>query len=297
MALHQPETRHRLRQQLAASKASKASPNCIVIPSFFTVTRHRPFGMRNSGKCLLWLLQTALAAAYLDVLRPAPPLCPLFPSEGVDGAVSYPISEVFFSLNDSLMPDIAPPKEEEAWANGGVCHRLGGNKYCTFTNPSFNGGLGISLITTAEKIDELSSTLAFNAANKEFSGAEPPYRDAVITGKGIGLVATELIKEGQRIMAHTPTVMVDGTVFKRMTKEYLTGLLGQAVEQLPSSHQAQFLNLSTHTDANSHAEKVYKIFATNNFKTVLDGGLTFHSTFTEGKLERCKSMDMHCNRN
>lgn len=171
-----------------------------------------------------------------------------------------------------------------SWLKGDACHGLGSDKFCTFTHPGFNHGLGISLVTTDEILKDLSATLTFDALDAENGklAAVPPYEAREIPGKGIGLVASRNIRQGQLIMARTPAVVVDGAAFDNLSTIHLTQALSQAIKSLPQQHQDEYLQLSTHDDATTYEERVYKIFAKNNFRTKSSTGKNFHSTFTEG---------------
>ncbi|KAH8783069.1 hypothetical protein F5883DRAFT_482789 [Diaporthe sp. PMI_573] len=82
-------------------------------------------------------------------------------------------------------------------------------------------------------------------------------------------------------MARTPAVLVDGEAFNKLSATHLTQALAHAIKSLPYDHQHEYLQLSTHDDATTYEERVYKIFAKNNFRTKFHNGKDFHSTFTE----------------
>ena len=178
--------------------------------------------------------------------------------------------------------------EDPSWVQTGTCHRLREGKACVFTQPRFNAGAGISIITTKERLTEISHRFTSSAAAGESKENEPlripkRYKEEEMPGKGIGLVATQPIRTGSRIMARSAAVMVDDRALRALATNELTELLVLAVQTLPSHHRLQFLNLSTHEGANSYADQVYKIFTTNAYRTSVDGGSDFHSTFVESK--------------
>ncbi|RYP11884.1 hypothetical protein DL767_011287 [Monosporascus sp. MG133] len=156
-----------------------------------------------------------------------------------------------------------------------------------FTNPSFNRGQGISVITTPESLAKIASRTVFkNAVITENSPIPPespvPYHVAEFPGKGFGLVAAVSLRDGELVMSRTPAVMVNAKAVSNLGRDYLAGLLRNGVERLSSEHKYQYLNLSTHDKAATYEEKVYKIFKTNSFRTgAHDGESDFHSTFTE----------------
>jgi len=191
------------------------------------------------------------------------------------------------------------------WSRGPICRRAGHNEFCAFTHSAFNSHLGISLITTPARILLLGSQPPLNEtlpSSSPSSVPPPPYQDVSIPGKGIGLVATEPIRAGRRVMAATPAVMVDDKAFRGLRRDDLAMLLGQAIVSLPEQHSGKFLNLSGHfSDEETQLDRVYKIFSTNAFRTPVvgvgagvdgEGGqavegwekeMDFQSTFVEGE--------------
>ncbi|KAJ4396374.1 SET domain-containing protein 5 [Gnomoniopsis smithogilvyi] len=108
-----------------------------------------------------------------------------------------------------------------------------------------------------------------------------PYRDVNIPGKGVGLVATRVVEPNEVYMARTPAVMLDDTAFRLLGRARLTALLTKAVDDLPYAHRMEYLNLTTHSEVESHAERVYEIFMKNNFRTEVQNVEVFHSAFTQ----------------
>jgi hypothetical protein len=170
------------------------------------------------------------------------------------------------------------------WLKGDACHGLGPGQFCTFSHPKFNRGLGIAFITTDAILEDVSSWLTLQPPDARGGSlaAVPPYEAKQILGKGVGLIANRDIRRGELIMARTPAVLVDGAAFNKLSATHLTQALAHAIKSLPYDHQHEYLQLSTHDDATTYEERVYKIFAKNNFRTKFHNGKDFHSTFTEG---------------
>lgn len=170
------------------------------------------------------------------------------------------------------------------WARGDVCQSLGSTELCSFTNPSFNGGFGLSLITSPQRLDELllMPSLTQPTIKRPFSQATQSYHDEVIPGKGIGLVASGPIAAGELILARTPAVLVDEDGFGGLGEGPLKQLLVQAIGALPHEHRTQYMNLSTHDDVNSYDERVYQVFAKNNYRTRITNTSDFHAAFVDG---------------
>ncbi|KAK3320249.1 hypothetical protein B0T19DRAFT_434152 [Cercophora scortea] len=182
------------------------------------------------------------------------------------------------------------PQEKGGWSRGALCRRVGKDEHCAFTYAEFNNGEGISIITTAARILLLGSQPPLaphpatdtETANKRSKTDTTPseshyYKDVTIPNKGIGLLATQPIRTGRRVMARTPAVMVDDRAFKGLRKEDLALLLGQAILALPDAHRKRFLNLSiAHDEAvtgggslTAGMELIYNIFTNNAFKTTV----------------------------
>lgn len=198
-----------------------------------------------------------------------------------------------FSLSTTcpFQPSISTTREpiresREGWVEGDACHDFGSTKFCSYTKSSFNDGFGVSMITTCEQFDELSSLPAFTKmqAKMPWRNAALSYHEAEVSGKGIGLVATRRIAAGELVLARTPAVLVDDEGFNKLGEGSLTPLLVQAIEGLPQQHQSAYLKLSTHEDVQSHDERIYQIFAKNNFRARIANATDFHATFIDGKL-------------
>lgn len=183
-------------------------------------------------------------------------------------------------------PSVSNDKElhfesHNGWVRGNACQDIGSAKFCSFTKTSFNDGFGVSLITTAQRLDEISSLPAFTT-KKPWRNAKPSYHEEEVPGKGIGLVATRRIPAGELILARTPAVLVDDDGFTDLGESSLTRLLVQAIEGLPEQHKSEYLKLTTHEDVSRHDERVYHIFAKNNYRTRIANTTDFHATFVDG---------------
>ncbi|KAI2466066.1 SET domain-containing protein [Annulohypoxylon bovei var. microspora] len=174
----------------------------------------------------------------------------------------------------------SPPK---TWRSSGFCRGVRVDKFCVFTNPSFNHGEGVSVITTGKSISKIVTRPAFKNENEGAeSNSDHPYREVEIEGKDIGLVATRTIRAGELIMARTPAIMVNEIAVQKLGKKAVSELLIRAVDDLPFRHRENLLNLSTHSIASDYGDKLYRILQTNSFRTGYhDGDNPFYSLFTE----------------
>lgn len=179
--------------------------------------------------------------------------------------------------------------QDSQWYRSDECHRVGHEEFCAFTQPSFNAGHGIALVTTAEVLQKMVSLPVFNDPGAQklarMQSASPAYRDEQIPGKGIGLVAKRPLRNNEAILSRAPIVMVVDTAFKRLGRARLTELLTQAIGDLPEAYQGEYLNLTTHRDVETHPEKVYEIFMKNDFVTPvqIEDIVEFHSVFPQGQ--------------
>lgn len=200
------------------------------------------------------------------------------------------------------------------WVKGSVCHETpGGHQqlFCAYTQPSFQDGFGISIITTPETFErilaldvpvlrKLSENLDDEPAKQPSQASEPSaskynhtkspspagyyYQTVPVPGKGLGMRATRPIGANEVYMSRTPAVMVDDAAVQGLGVARLTSLLMAAVDALPAAHREEFLSLTTHKEVETRGQKVHAIFDKNNFLTNWEGVGVFHSTFTHGKL-------------
>ncbi|TGJ81252.1 hypothetical protein E0Z10_g7516 [Xylaria hypoxylon] len=184
---------------------------------------------------------------------------------------NYELSNNYASNNSS--------QQAERWHVDRTCYRAGPDEYCTYTNALFNNGEGVSFIATAESISHITNRSAFRS-EVSVPKIDGPYREAKILGKGQGLVVTKAVRTGQTLISRTPALVVGANTVKTLKRDELDDLLVRAVDNLPSMHRDDILELSTHDGARTHREKVGKIFRTNSFSTGShDGNSNFQSLF------------------
>lgn len=173
---------------------------------------------------------------------------------------------------------------QHPWTHSSPCFRdfESDQELCVFTDTNFADGRGISLVTTTERANYLASNPAFtepetlHGLNQDLVWTTPAkYEVRPVPGKGMGVVATALIRRGELIMANTASYMIDYAVFNGLSPEEYTHLQAHAVDHLPAAHRAAILDLSPHNtpSANSssnptnltHTALIDKITATNIF--------------------------------
>lgn len=231
--------------------------------------------------CAAWIRLCPIAAGATHQLKTQPNLvCPV-PSVGAWPSCSIDIPG---TSDDTGISD-----QDSQWYRSDECHRVGSEEFCAFTQPSFNAGHGIALVTTAGLLQKMVSLPVFNDLKAQklawMQSASPAYRDEQIPGKGVGLVAKRLLRNNEPFLSRAPIVMVDDTAFKRLGRARLTELLTQAIGDLPEAYQGEYLNLTTHKDVETHQEKVYEIFMKNDFITPVQvtDNIEFHSVFPQGQ--------------
>lgn len=152
---------------------------------------------------------------------------------------------------------------------------LSAEEICVFTDCNFAQGKGISLVTTAARAKFIASQPAFTNLDIIETLAQtipPSYKMKEIPGKGIGLEAIRDIKQGQLIMADTPSLMVDSRSFKWLLAKERRLLQTAAVGHLPEAHQAAIMQLSAHVDITGMPkdEIIGKITLVNSFDITSD---------------------------
>jgi hypothetical protein len=181
---------------------------------------------------------------------------------------------------DSLMPN-SSFLAGTPWVQGPECVWIQSSEYCTFSHPSFNGGEGVSIITTPTNMDILISRSDFNRDPSTNNVDKKPYQLREVPGKGLGLVATQVIRRGQQIVLDSPAVMMDNLVYQSDTS-IVADMLVQAVVMLPEKRREEYLSLATHDVSGDVREKIYDIFEKNAFEATL-GSVEMSAIYPECK--------------
>lgn len=139
--------------------------------------------------------------------------------------------------------------------------------YCVYSNAAFAHGRGIVLLSTAENAVAAAKLTVFSQDALVANGVNPEaasslFRVAEIPGKGKGLVATQPIQRGQRIMAHTPAVVAHRKLIDELSKNEQFTLLEAGIACLPVGTRKSFMAQMGH--AGGH--KINDIMHTNSFE-------------------------------
>jgi hypothetical protein len=136
---------------------------------------------------------------------------------------------------------------------------------CVFTAGGFAQGRGISLLTDPSTAQSISKLPAFTDPNVltgvNIQADSPPFVIRELLGRGKGVIANRTIERGDLIMAYTATTIFHERAFD--DPDY--HMLHTAVDQLPRSSRALWLDLAAHSDGDMYKEKIN----TNTFWEVI----------------------------
>ncbi|KAF6818201.1 hypothetical protein CPLU01_13386 [Colletotrichum plurivorum] len=151
-------------------------------------------------------------------------------------------------------------RSDEGWHGPHSC----AGPYCAYSRPSFAGGRGIVLVSTAYNAEEASHISAFTREPDDNAdqGDSSLYRVVEMPGKGKGLVAKKPIKRGQRIMVQSPAVVIHRRFIDDIDLESQYRLLDVVVSHLPEQTREVFMEQM----GQSGGHKVHDIIHTNSFE-------------------------------
>jgi hypothetical protein len=97
--------------------------------------------------------------------------------------------------------------------------------------------------------------------------AEPAkWKVVPIEGKGMGVVATKIIRRGEMVMANTASAVLDYSTHQELTQEDILRLQALTVDSLPTYNRQTVLNQSTHYGVNlTHEQLVDRVIGINVF--------------------------------
>lgn len=159
----------------------------------------------------------------------------------------------------------------QAWTRASSCTANGTEEYCVFISSTFANGRGLGVVTSPERANYIANLPAFTDQhaleneNAEKSDDLLPYEFVHVPGKDMGVVAKRPIYRGDHLMTFTPALVLDYGAMENLPEPDIHRLQTEAIDQLPSDLRNRFLNLSTHSGASSHTERIDKILRTNAF--------------------------------
>jgi hypothetical protein len=118
------------------------------------------------------------------------------------------------------------------WHVSNTCYGAGLVEHCIHWDTLSNNGDGVAFVTAADSIAQIAKRDVFQM-DISVPGIEAAYRELEIPGKGRCLVATEVIRAGQTLIARTPALVVNSDAVKDLKSEELDDLFASAVDNLP----------------------------------------------------------------
>lgn len=141
-------------------------------------------------------------------------------------------------------------------------------QYCLFTDDTFRGGQGISILTTPEIAADVANALddsnippSFRTSTLGGGAAKAPYKITDIPGRGKSLVATRRIRELETIVMGYPALITINDMEGASYDEVME-LLQKAVDQLQSTGRRRVNALARSNNDESHVRDVIR---TNSF--------------------------------
>ncbi|KAF2748163.1 hypothetical protein M011DRAFT_401325 [Sporormia fimetaria CBS 119925] len=173
------------------------------------------------------------------------------------------------------------PRQYGPWTHKPVCSKplqSLGTRLCVYTNSTFHGGRGISIVTTPKLAEQFAELPCFKEPSalqgiNTFSGA---WSVQETPGKGLGLVAKKQLKFKDAITAYTPAlVALLEDELSTLDREKLYRI---AVHQLPEATRYAYMNLAYIYGQLS--VRVQDIVKANTFQLQV-GGVNHLSVFPE----------------
>lgn len=148
-------------------------------------------------------------------LTPPDPVCPVLRQQN--------LTDIVNSL-----------KSSNNWQGGTHCE----GPYCLYANRAFASGRGIVVITDPDslaKVKQVGDLLQEYDISFADDSPNVPFHTTHVDGKGEAVVASNAMKRGDPIMAHTPVLLVHQTFRKDAPRERQQQLLKMAVDALPAT--------------------------------------------------------------
>ena len=141
---------------------------------------------------------------------------------------------------------------------------------CSYTDPSFSRGRGMTVITTPEIAGRLyKNSSAFTQPIPDDVNIEvnPPYYLKSIPGRGVGVIVNKTLNRGDVIFKYTPVLVVHADIFELMDSKVRMELQRKSIESLPPASRDMFLALHGHFGGDEIEDRIN----TNAFQIELGG--------------------------
>lgn len=160
------------------------------------------------------------------------------------------------------------------WTHPPECAKANDSEICVFTNSNFRNGRGLSILADSKDIAEIDWNELFTShSNPDGLNRAEGFREALIPGKGMGLVADRAFAKGETLMSSTPLLVEHDSAYA-LDPEVVGDLRDVAVERMSKEQQTMFL--SQHRQWGGH--RASDIMVTNSFMFSSFGGLPRGST-------------------
>jgi hypothetical protein len=136
----------------------------------------------------------------------------------------------------------SPTKPGGTSGGGWLDPKICAGEYCVFANKDVAHGRGLSVITTVQNLQKIRRTqdrLDDEGVNRN-EKMESPFAVKDVNGKGLGMVANQTIKRGEKLMAWSPVLMIRKTFFEDVEAEKQEALLAAAFQLLPEATRKSF---------------------------------------------------------
>jgi hypothetical protein len=208
----------------------------------------------------------------------------LFSIHAMAQAVDYVCS--FSPHPFASLPSTCPPlintsnasSPHAPWSLPPVCIDASGEddqgpRYCVYTDRTFRGGRGLSVLATPEVAANVAShlndgiipnhLLEHPTSPMRASGISAEWAVAVrdVPGRGKGVVATRRIRAGERVIVDFPVMITQNEFPGLSNREDLLELLHLSVDQLSHEQQREVLELAHDEDG----DVIQGILKTNAF--------------------------------
>ena len=121
--------------------------------------------------------------------------------------------------------------------------------FCSYTDPSFSRGRGMTVITTPEIAERLyKNSSAFTQPVPDDVNVEvnPPYYLKSIPGRGVGVIVNKTLNRGDVIFKYTPVLVLHADIFEMMDSKARMELQRKSIESLPPASRDMFMALHGH---------------------------------------------------
>lgn len=160
------------------------------------------------------------------------------------------------------------------WTHQPQCATANDSEICVFTNSHFKNGRGLSILADSKEVADIDWIELFTKpSNPDGLSRAEGFREALIPGKGMGLVADRTFAKGETVMSSTPLLVEHDSAYA-LGPEVLGELRDVAVERMSKEQQTIFL--SQHRQWGGHHAS--DIMVTNSFMFSSFGGLPRGST-------------------